>query len=92
MGAPVSITADFAFSGLQACRKGDPELFFALDQNSIREAKKVCAKCPLLDQCRAWALATGEKHGVWGGLDEDERLEVLGHRPKKRRRASRAVA
>ncbi|MGA9716339.1 MAG: WhiB family transcriptional regulator, partial [Aeromicrobium sp.] len=25
------------------------------------------------DQCLQWALESGQDHGVWGGLSEDER-------------------
>jgi WhiB family transcriptional regulator, redox-sensing transcriptional regulator len=61
-----------------ACRTQDPELFFpigttgpALDQ--LTEAKSVCYRCPVIGECLAWALDTGQRAGVWGGLSEDER-------------------
>ncbi|MGH9195474.1 MAG: WhiB family transcriptional regulator [Acidimicrobiia bacterium] len=65
-----------------ACREvSDPDLFFpigntgpALDQ--IEEAKKVCRECRVRKDCLAWALATGQDNGVWGGLSEDERKAV----------------
>jgi WhiB family transcriptional regulator, redox-sensing transcriptional regulator len=74
-----------------ACRHEDPELFFpvgttgpALDQ--LAEAKTVCHRCPVAADCLAWALDTGQRHGVWGGLGEDERheLQQLGHRTSGR--------
>jgi WhiB family redox-sensing transcriptional regulator len=40
-------------------------------------AKAVCASCPVLAQCRAHALAAQEPYGIWGGLTEDERLEII---------------
>jgi WhiB family redox-sensing transcriptional regulator len=64
-----------------ACRTEDPELFFpvgiagpALDQ--LIEAKSVCHRCPVAAECLAWALDTGQRAGVWGGLSEDERHEL----------------
>lgn len=62
-----------------ACRDiADPDIFFpigntgpALDQ--IEEAKRICRACGVRRDCLAWALATGQDNGVWGGLSEDER-------------------
>ncbi|MBN9759900.1 Sporulation regulatory protein WhiD [Pseudonocardia sp. Ae406_Ps2] len=42
----------------------------------VARAKRVCAGCPVLDACREHALTVGEKWGVWGGLDEQERRAI----------------
>ncbi|GAA1170690.1 hypothetical protein GCM10009584_09540 [Ornithinimicrobium humiphilum] len=34
----------------------------------------VCATCPVLERCRAHALAAREPYGVWGGMTEEERM------------------
>jgi WhiB family redox-sensing transcriptional regulator len=64
-----------------ACRDVDPELFQpvgimgpALVQ-AVR-AKLVCAGCPVIVQCQAWAVERGEPSGVWGGLSEQDRRAV----------------
>jgi WhiB family redox-sensing transcriptional regulator len=64
-----------------ACRAVDPELFFpigntvsALDQ--LTDAKTVCRRCPVVGECLAWALDTGQRAGVWGGLGEAERYQL----------------
>lgn len=47
-----------------------------IDPRTPAEAAECCAlcgDCPVLDQCRAEALTTGEAWGIWGGLDADER-------------------
>lgn len=41
-------------------------------------AKAICAQCPVRRQCLEWALETHQPHGVWGGLDEQERERLLG--------------
>ena len=75
---PLSDNWDWQLLG--ACRGEDTELFFHPEgergpSRSNREAaaKKVCASCPVLRQCRAHALAVREPYGVWGGLSEDDR-------------------
>ena len=45
------------------------------EERDYREAraKKICASCPVSEQCLAHALANGEAHGIWGGMNESER-------------------
>ncbi len=64
-----------------ACDGTDPELFFAEDENSIAEAKAVCARCPVRADCLDWALAN-RPDGIWGGLAEGE------HRKLRRKAAA----
>lgn len=71
------------------CRDEDPELFFPVGNTGpalrqIEDAKSVCRRCPVTEQCLSWALTTGQDSGVWGGLSEDER------RALKRRQARAA--
>jgi WhiB family redox-sensing transcriptional regulator len=68
-----------------SCRATDTELFFHPDgergsTRSGREAaaKAVCAGCPVLATCRAHALASREPFGIWGGLSEHDREQILG--------------
>ena len=70
-----------------ACRSADPELFFhpwgERDPSRSRRdaaAKAVCDRCPVQKMCGDIALATYEPYGVWGGLTEAEREEILGVR------------
>ena len=61
-----------------ACRDVDPELFFPVGNTGpaiaqIEEAKKVCMRCSVREECLQWALESSQDSGVWGGLSEDER-------------------
>lgn len=61
-----------------ACRDVDPELFFPIGNTGpalrqIEEAKQVCGRCKVTEECLRWALESGQDSGVWGGLSEDER-------------------
>src|SRR4051794_4634196 len=71
-----------------ACLDEDPELFFPIGNTGpailqIEEAKQVCRRCDVREQCLAWALEAGQANGVWGGLSEDGRRAL-------KRRSSRA--
>lgn len=64
-----------------ACRDMDGELFFPIGVGGLadiqtREAKSVCTRCPVMDQCLQWAVATRQDSGVWGGLSEEERRRM----------------
>ena len=59
-----------------ACQGTDPDAFFP-DKNdpgrSTTAAKRICAGCPVVQQCLEYALKNNEKFGVWGGLSEQSR-------------------
>lgn len=70
-----------------ACRSMPSEMFFHPEgergprrRNREDAAKAVCATCPVIAQCRAYALANREPYGIWGGLGEDEREKLIGKR------------
>jgi WhiB family redox-sensing transcriptional regulator len=54
----------------------DPDLFFPERGASTREAKEVWRGCVVRENCLEYALANGEKFGIWGGLSERERRRV----------------
>ena len=55
------------------CAQTDPEAFFPEKGGSTREAKRICADCPVADPCLEYALGNDERFGIWGGLSERER-------------------
>jgi WhiB family redox-sensing transcriptional regulator len=59
-----------------ACAGLDAEIFFPGRGESSAPAKQVCAGCPVSEECLEWALASGEKFGVWGGKSERERRRL----------------
>jgi WhiB family transcriptional regulator, redox-sensing transcriptional regulator len=42
----------------------------------IAEAKTVCARCEVRSECLAFALATWQPYGVWGGTSPEERARL----------------
>ena len=75
-----------------ACLDEDPELFFPIGNTGpailqIEEAKQVCRRCDVREQCLQWALEAGQDHGVWGGLSEDERRALKRRNARTRVRA-----
>jgi WhiB family transcriptional regulator, redox-sensing transcriptional regulator len=71
-----------------ACRDEDPELFFPVGTSGpavlqVEQARQVCLRCRVSGPCLAWALASGQEFGVWGGTSEDERQALSQERRKK---------
>jgi WhiB family redox-sensing transcriptional regulator len=61
-----------------ACLHANPVLFFPAMQDhagqlQAERAKAICARCPVRGECLAYALATRQKYGIWGGATAEER-------------------
>jgi WhiB family redox-sensing transcriptional regulator len=50
--------------------------FFPERGASLREAKAVCAVCPVRPECLEYAMQWNHLSGVWGGLSERERRQL----------------
>jgi WhiB family redox-sensing transcriptional regulator len=79
-----------------ACQNEDPELFFPITSSGpsagqIDEAKAVCQRCGVQDQCLHYALESHQNYGVWGGTSEEERVRMA-ERPASCRPANAANA
>ncbi|MYT31795.1 WhiB family transcriptional regulator [Streptomyces sp. MspMP-M5] len=81
------------------CRRDEAGLFFAPSKEPTaarlaREeaAKRVCARCPVMVECREHALLQPEPYGVWGGLTAAERRVVLTRRRRRESELQRAAA
>lgn len=63
--------------------------FFPARGESVRDAKAVCAACPVKSECLDFALRLKVAHGVWGGLSERERRNLRRDRHRGVLRSSR---
>ena len=77
-----------------ACAGMDARVFFVPDgerpsEREIREAeaKAICARCPVRVQCLDYALSNSIKHGIWGGLNQEERARERRRRVRPPRAA-----
>jgi WhiB family redox-sensing transcriptional regulator len=68
------------------CAQTSSEIFFPAPDDPGTEAKKICRRCPVRAECLTFAISNDERFGIWGGLDPDERRNLL--RGTQRRKAS----
>lgn len=70
------------------CRGNHSYLFFppsAVERKDDRErreerAKAICRVCPVQGPCLEFAVEIREPYGIWGGLTELERRQVVSRR------------
>ncbi|MCQ9342528.1 WhiB family transcriptional regulator [Corynebacterium kozikiae] len=70
-----------------SCRGENSEVFYHPEgergrarMERERRAKAICRDCPVLEACRDHALAVAEPYGIWGGMSETERMQMLRRR------------
>jgi WhiB family redox-sensing transcriptional regulator len=71
-----------------ACRGPQAAAFFPpvaaerKEEKQEREerAKAICATCSVRQPCLEYAIRIRESHGIWGGLNEAERKQLVERR------------
>jgi WhiB family redox-sensing transcriptional regulator len=58
------------------CSQTDPDAFYPDKGGSSKDAKTICALCPVQSECLDYALSRDERFGVWGGKSERERRKL----------------
>lgn len=84
---PTPVAEIYSWQMQGACRGMDSGFFFHPEgergpakANREAQAKQVCQTCPVIEECRRHALSVQEPYGVWGGLSESDRDEIIrGH-------------
>ena len=80
-----SLRNDDVWQHRAACRGPQASVFFPPAQFERKEdkvarelrAKEICRQCPVREPCLTYALKIREPHGIWGGLNELERKQLL---------------
>lgn len=78
-------SAEQVWQAKAACRGPQSIAFFPpvhaerKDERIEREtrAKQICAGCVVREECLDYAIKIREPHGIWGGLNEAERKQLL---------------
>jgi WhiB family redox-sensing transcriptional regulator len=75
---------DWADEG--SCNGMDVDIFFP-ESNGVRPAyelpQRICADCPVVDDCREWALRTHLDYGYAGGTTPTQRRYILRDRARE---------
>jgi WhiB family transcriptional regulator, redox-sensing transcriptional regulator len=60
-----------------ACRGIEPEIFFPVSDEEAGPAKAICSTCDVERYCLLFSFQNRERYGVWGGVTEKERIEMV---------------
>lgn len=55
-------------------------IFFPETGSGVAQARQLCRRCPVKDDCLDYALEANEHYGVWGGASERERRRMRARR------------
>jgi WhiB family transcriptional regulator, redox-sensing transcriptional regulator len=93
---PTTVTsAPFSagWRGRAGCRGTDLEVFFPGRGEPAEPARRICASCPVRQQCLDYAISHGIVHGIWGGLTQRDRRALRSrHVSAARRERDTAIA
>lgn len=69
----------------------DPEMFFPKgwgDEHTfqIKQAKRVCSKCPLIADCLEFALETEDQHAILAMTTPGDRAGIIRRREERKER------
>lgn len=59
-----------------ACAEIGFEPFFPEHGHPAPKAKRICATCPVIDQCLDYAVRNQINDGIWGGTSPKERIAL----------------
>lgn len=68
-----AIPASPAWMKFANCLNTDADVFYPELGCSVSDAKRVCGRCSVTEDCLDFALVNDERFGVWGGLSERQR-------------------
>jgi WhiB family transcriptional regulator, redox-sensing transcriptional regulator len=82
-------TPPYPYDGTEPCNSLGLPVYFGKTPADLNRARQVCAGCPLLEACSAWAVEH-EEFGFWAGMTAPERERIRRergltlHRPEAR--------
>jgi len=75
---------EWAWQQQGLCREVTSDIFFYEEQERgeekrkrISQARDVCNACSVKQKCLDFSIRTNQTHGMWGGLTQDERKEMI---------------
>lgn len=76
----IDLMADLNLWKDAVCATIDPEIWF--DPKDEHTARAICNACPLKELCTDYAVKNNIEHGIWGGTNPQERVELVKNHKK----------
>ena len=62
------------------CAEVGGDLWFPEESCVGNDAKSICQRCPVQEECLETALRNNEKFGIWGGTSPNKRKQLMRQR------------
>ncbi|MBP3223523.1 MAG: WhiB family transcriptional regulator [Actinomycetaceae bacterium] len=88
LGYDKNIDTDVFWQDSALCAETDPDIFFPEKGGSTAPAMSICQQCTVRSECLEYALSHDIRHGIWGGMSDNDRRRAS----RERRRARQMEA
>lgn len=66
------------------CAQTDPDIFFPEKGGSTAPATSICSQCEVRAECLEYAISNDIRHGIWGGMSDNDRRRISRERKRAR--------
>lgn len=66
------------------CAQTDPDIFFPEKGGSTAPATSICSQCEVRAECLEYAVSNDIRHGIWGGMSDNDRRRISRERKRAR--------
>lgn len=73
------------------CAQSDPDLWFEERTILAREAISICSQCPVMEECRQFAIDNDVDYGIWGGMTTAQRRREIRIAKRENQKVRRAA-
>lgn len=87
LGYETAADKELHWQDFALCAQTDPDIFFPEKGGSTTPATTVCSACPVQGQCLEYAISHDIRHGIWGGMSDNDRRRIA----RERRQAGRRI-
>jgi WhiB family redox-sensing transcriptional regulator len=87
LGYETAADEELHWQDFALCAQTDPDIFFPEKGGSTTPATTVCSACPVQGQCLEYAISHDIRHGIWGGMSDNDRRRIA----RERRQAGRRI-
>lgn len=76
LGYDKAVDSEPYWQELALCAQTDPDIFFPEKGGSTTPATSVCTACEVQAECLEYAISNDIRHGIWGGMSDNDRRRM----------------
>ncbi|MDO5024978.1 MAG: WhiB family transcriptional regulator [Trueperella sp.] len=80
LGYEKQFTAGRSWMEDALCAQTDPDIFYPEKGGSTAPATSICKNCSVRAECLEYAVSNDIRHGIWGGMSDNDRKRMARER------------